>query len=236
MARQARLFIPQCPVLLELKSLGGVDVFKTREVFMGVRDRIPKSAQEEDIEIHAYCLVSTGALFMLSTDQSQAVGRFVQNLNRHLAPLIRQQEGKSMVVVWAPRFKSAVVQPGERSLQALWYVDTWGGRFGQILDVEAYAWSSYAAHIGNAAHPWLVDLPSYWQLGNTPFERQHRYKQFSEQGVSLRHVEELERCLQGGWLWSDDAFFLQVQPLANRPPRPRPKGRPLKTGGPNQRA
>lgn len=231
MARQARLFIPQCPLLLELKSLGGAEVFRTREAFLGFQQRIPKSAQEEHVDVHAYCLVPTGALFMVSSEQPQAIGRFVQNLNRHVSALLRRQALGGLPVVWAPRFKSAVIQPGERSLQALWYVDSWAARLGQAFDLEAYVWGSYAAHVGHAAEPWLSDLPSYWQLGNTPFERQHRYKQFGEQGLAVRHVEEIDQCVRGGWLWSDDAFFLQVQHTANRPPRPRPRGRIARAEG-----
>ena len=33
MARQARLFIPDCPMVLELQGVAGQDVFKTRAAF-----------------------------------------------------------------------------------------------------------------------------------------------------------------------------------------------------------
>jgi len=75
---------------------------------------------------------------------------------------------------------------------------------------------------------WLADLPIYWQLGNTPFERQSRYRQFSEQGLGEHDTSGLLQCLQKGWLWSDDSFGTQIQELANRPVRPRPRGRPAK--------
>ena len=227
MARQARLFIPQCPLVLELQGMGGQPVFKTRQAFALFQDRMPQSAQEERIAVHAYCLAPTGAMLMVSAQQPDAVGRFVQNINRHFSAFIRQNQGRQVGSVWAPRFKSTVVQPNPHSLTASVFVETWATRTGQAHDLANYAWSSYAAHIGLVSAPWLTDLPLYWQLGNTPFERQSRYKQLSEQGPSPREVAELHDCLQKGWLWSDDAFYRQVAEHANRPARPRPKGRPM---------
>ena len=86
MARQARLFIPECPMVLELQGIAGQDVFKTREAFSLFHAQLPQSASEEDVAIHAYCLVPSGALLMISTAQAAQAGRFVQNLNRHFSP------------------------------------------------------------------------------------------------------------------------------------------------------
>ncbi|HEY1059207.1 MAG TPA: hypothetical protein VGE55_10810 [Limnobacter sp.] len=228
MARQARLFIPECPVVLELQGVGGQDVFKTREAFAFFRDRLPVSAREEGVQVHAYGLATVGAMVMLLVTDAQQAGRFVQNLNRHFSPVIKDAQPTLGGPVWEPRFKSTVVQPGSRSLKACLFVEQLALRVHQTLDLATYPWSSYAAHAGVVNEPWLADLPSYWALGNTPFERQSRYRQFSEQGFSDRDQRELTECIHKGWLWSDDAFFQQVEPLANRAARPRPRGRPAK--------
>lgn len=226
MARQARLFIPQCPVVLELQGVNGRQVFKNREAFAFFHARIPVSASEERVQVHAYCLVPSGAMFLVSTTQAAAVGRFVQNMNRHFSAHVRLSQSEVSGNLWEPRFKSTVVQPGLRSLKACLYVDAYAERMAQTHDLAAYQWGSHAAHAGVINEPWLTDLPAYWQLGNTPFERQSRYRQFSEQGLSQAELHELEGCLYKGWLWSDAVFCEQVADSANRPPRPRPRGRP----------
>lgn len=226
MARQARLFVPECPMVLELQGIAGQDVFKTREAFSLFHAQMPQSASEEGIAVNAYCLVPGGALLMISAPQAVQVGRFVQNLNRHFSPAVRQVQTVSSSAIWEPRFKSTVVQPGLRSLKACLFVEQLAARVTGAPDLATYPWSSFAAHAGVVNEAWLVDLPFYWQLGNTPFERQSRYRQFSEQGMGEQDMAALSECLRKGWLWSDDAFCAQIQDLANRPVRPRPRGRP----------
>ena len=226
MARLARLFIPECPMVLELQGIAGQDVFKTREAFSLFHAQMPESASEEGIALHAYCLVPGGALLMMSARQAVQVGRFVQNLNRHFSPAVRQVQTVNSSAIWEPRFKSTVVQPGLRSLKACLFVEQLAERATGAPDLATYPWSSFAAHAGVVNEAWLVDLPIYWQLGNTPFERQSRYRQFSEQGLGELDSSALSECVRKGWLWSDDAFCTQIQELANRPVRPRPRGRP----------
>lgn len=228
MARQARLFIPECPMVLELQGIAGQEVFKTREAFSLFHAQLPLSAAEEGVALHAYCMVPVGALLMVSAQEIQRVGRFIQNLNRCFSPAVRQVQLVNSSALWEPRFKSTVVQPGSRSLKACLFVEQLAARAAGAHDLATYPWSSFAAHAGVVNEAWLSDLPVYWQLGNTPFERQSRYRQFSEQGLSERDGAELAECLQKGWLWSDDNFCTQIQDLANRPVRPRPRGRPTK--------
>ncbi|MEQ9108439.1 MAG: hypothetical protein RLO04_13320 [Limnobacter sp.] len=228
MARQARLFIPECPMVLELQGIAGQEVFKTREAFSLFHAQLPLSATEERVALNAYCMVPTGALLMISASEATKAGRFVQNLNRHFSPAVRQVQTVNSSALWEPRFKSTVVQPGSRSLKACLFVEQLAARATGAPDLATYPWSSFAAHAGVVNEAWLSDLPVYWQLGNTPFERQSRYRQFSEQGLSTDDSAGLLECLQKGWLWSDDAFCTQIQDLANRPVRPRPRGRPTK--------
>ncbi|HEX4857014.1 MAG TPA: hypothetical protein VFV28_09385, partial [Limnobacter sp.] len=196
MARQARLFIPGCPMVLELHGVGGQAVFKNRDAFSLFHAQLPKSAEEEGVSIHAYCMVPAGALLMLSTQEANQAGRFVQNLNRYFSPAVRQVQEVNSSALWEPRFKSTLVQPGTRSLKACLYVEQLATRQAGARDLATYPWSSFAAHAGVVNEAWLTDLPVYWQLGNTPFERQSRYRQFMEQGLGSSDLQELTESLQ----------------------------------------
>ncbi|GLR25607.1 hypothetical protein [Limnobacter litoralis] len=226
MARQARLFIPDCPTLILLQGVAGQVVFPNKSAFSSFRDRLPLSAQEEGVDVHAYCLTAGQALLLINCREAAQVGRFVQNLNRHYSPVIKLIKSTDMVSLWTPRFKSTEIQPGQHSLKACLFTEQLALRIGQSQDLTTYPWSSFAAHTGAVNEPWLTDLPVYWQLGNTPFERQARYRQFSEQGLSSKDVQGIEFCLQKGWLWSDPGFADAVQALANRSVGPKPRGRP----------
>lgn len=214
-------------MVLELQGIAGQEVFKTRQAFLLFHAQLPRSAAEEQVVIHAYCMVPTGALLLITAKEAACAGRFVQNLNRHFSPAVRLLQNVHSSALWEPRFKSTVVQPGLHSLKACMFVEQLAMRVTGSPDLAAYPWSSFAAHAGVVNEAWLADLPVYWQLGNTPFERQSRYRQFSEQGLGEQDSVALAECLSKGWLWGDDDFCLQVQEIANRPVRPRPRGRPV---------
>jgi putative transposase len=228
MARQSRLFIPECPLILQLQGIAGQEVFRTREAFELFRNQLPISAAQEAIDLHAFCLVPSGVMLMVSALKAPSVGRFVQNLNRYFSSVIRQIYQTHPGSSWEPRFKSTVVQPGIYSLKACLYVEQFAVRAAGVHDLFCYPWSSFSIHTGAVNEPLLVDLPSYWQLGNTPFERQSRYRQFGEQGLDTVDNQELTNCLKKGWLWGDNLYCSDIQSVANRSVRPRPRGRPVK--------
>lgn len=203
-------------------------VFKSREAYRMFRDRLPVSAEEEQIDIHAYCICPSRVALLISASQASQPGRFIQNLNRHVSPGIKQIQNLQSASVWEPRFKSTVVQPGIRSLKASLYVELLATRLGQTHDPLTYPWSSFGVHVGVVMEPWITDLPAYWALGNTPFERQVAYRQLAENSYSTAEHAELEHCLQKGWLWADTDFADAMEPHANRAVRPRARGRPRK--------
>ena len=228
MARQARLFVPDCPTLIALQGFAGQVVFPSREAFALFHARLPLSAQQEGVQIHAYGLSAGVALLLITATQARQVGRFVQNLNRHFTPALKNLLNTSTPGIWAPRFKSTEIQPGVRSLKACWYVESMAARFEPMQHLARYPWSSFAVHVGVVHEPWVCDLPSYWQLGNTPFERQVKYKEFSERLHTAETFQNLDLCLDRGWLWGDPTFCEAAGLSANRPVAPRKRGRPVK--------
>jgi putative transposase len=228
MARQQRLFIPDCPTLIRLQGIADQVVFPNRQAYAFFHARLPISAEQEGVQVHAYGLSASTAFLLVRSSQVEQLGRFVQNLNRHFSPVIKTFALAPAHCVWAARFKSTEIEPGLRSLKACLYVESLGGVLMQASDLLAYPWSSFAAHAGVRNEPWLVDLQHYWQLGNTPFERQSKYKEFTEQGSSAKETKSLESCLARGWLWGSTEFCQSVAHTANRAVMPRPRGRPLK--------
>lgn len=226
MARLPRLYVPDCPVLLELQGVGGRSVFRDKESFLMFHERLPLSAQAEGLKLYSYCLTPDKALMLIGVPQVNHIGRYVQDLNRHFVAQMRRHNPELTGCLWEPRFKSTVVQPGVRSLKACLFVEFQASHAGITNNPRTYPWSSHRVHIGSVHEPWLSDLPSYWQLGNTPFEREAEYERFAGQGLSQKDWDELEDCLQKGWLWGDPEFCTAVEPLANRAVRPRPRGRP----------
>ena len=99
----------------------------------------------------------------------------------------------------------------------------------------AYVWldgmstySSRAQHLGHYSQSFLREHAQYWQLGNTPFERQTQYAQLLEQGISVAVQNALTHTVQTGWMLGDERFIAQVELETGRRVRPAARGRPRK--------
>lgn len=214
---------------MELQGVAGLPVFRAKESYQAFLESLRLISLEQGSRIHAFCLTSSRVLILASFKRAEEAGELIQGVNRRFLPVLRQMQGEATGgTVWEPRFKSTEIQPGRRSLLAMIYVDRFALREQITSSIASYPWSSYQHHAGEARYSWLSQLPGYWQMGNTPFDRQLAYRKFADQGLPPDEIKSLSSCLQKGWLWGDDDFCEQIQPLANRPVRPRKRGRPLK--------
>jgi hypothetical protein len=100
------------------------------------------------------------------------------------------------------------------------------------FSVAVHAWTSYASHIGGKAEAWLQDHPRFWDLGNTPFERQMAWANWVKEGAP--HWEDLaitEALLRSKpWVSPEYAKTLFKGNLDAMQIRPR--GRPIKKRAP----
>ena len=108
------------------------------------------------------------------------------------------------------------------------YIDLNPVRAGMVGAPADYPWSSYAHHVGLRTDPLVTPHPLYWELGNTPFERQTRYAQLLEQGITQNTRKALEHTVQTGWMLGDDALLAQIEEQTGRRVRPAARGRPRK--------
>ncbi len=226
MARQARLFVEGYPQLLRLAVAPGRSAFFSRLAYETFLCHMYTLAPRFAVSVHAHALMPDQALLLVSCPLAKGVGAWVQAINRVFVPWVLQQTGQSAGAVWVPRFKSTVVQPGAWELASCLWVDTAPQWAGISQESVTYPWSSFAAHTGVAIDRELTDLPQYWALGNTPFERQVRYREFSDRGLPDRQVQVIAYGLDKGWAIADEQIVKTGELASNRPAAPRPRGRP----------
>ncbi|MNT48884.1 hypothetical protein D3C72_1856930 [compost metagenome] len=150
----------------------------------------------------------------------QAVGRrYARYFNR-----VANRTG----TLWEGRFRSAVFDPAQWMLPAMLYVEANELRAGEVSTPEADRWSSYRHHAGIEASPFVSDHSAYWELGNTPFERQSNYRSLTAEGLSTKTLTTLRSHAHSGWPLGDEAFLGQLGRHATRRVQPLAKGRPKK--------
>ncbi|MDP1901348.1 MAG: transposase [Rubrivivax sp.] len=218
MARLPRLEIAGQAHLVIQRSNGGQAAFADRQDRQAFVAALREAAAAAKVQVHAYALLGTEVQLLLTPAERGALGRAVQALGRRYVSAYNRRHGRAGTL-WDGRFRAAVMEPGPTRLAALQAVDAASSEPG---------FTSAGHRTGAGRDPMLVDPPEFWQLGNTPFERDAAYRARLAEGVAPAVVEWLRQAALGGWAAGSEAFAAEVAAAAARPARPRPRGRPRK--------
>ena len=186
---------------------------------------VGEAARTALVQIHGYAVVPGAVHWLLTPQDDAGVSQFVQALGRRYGRYFNARHARSGSL-WDGRFRSAVFQAERHMLDHLVWVDALPVRQGLAAHAQDFAWSSAAHHLGEKAEPWLVDPHAYWALGNTPFERELRYRQRLEEGVSAALDARITQAVNSGWAMGDEGFLAQLAQQTGRRVQPGRRGRP----------
>ena len=233
MARLSRLSVAGVVhYVLQCGHNGGAIVRDTQDV-NHLLQALREAALSCGVVLHAYS-VTTAELRVLATpDSATGISRMMQALGRRYAAGFNRRHGRRGSL-WDGRFRSALVESGHATLQALRDVDRRSLSEGEVqlaarpspAGAGPEARSSAAQRTGGRRDPALVDPPAYWHLGNTPFDREWRYRGLLAEPLAADQVDALERAVRGNWACGSAAFLASLMEAAARPVAPRPRGRP----------
>jgi putative transposase len=202
-----------------------------RPVFVDAEDQqayllvLREAARAEQVQLHAYAMMANEVQLLATPAQALSLGRLVQAVGRSYVSAYNRRHG-GYGTLWAGRFRCAVLQPGVERLNAMLVMDG--------LPKDA-ATTSCGQRQGTCPEPWLADPPEFWQLGNTPFEREAAYHRLLTQHPRTADVDRLRLAALGGWAVGSASFVAQLEQQHARPVRPRQRGRPRRlTPGPSQ--
>lgn len=213
MARLPRLVLPGHAHLVVQRGQGARPVFVDESDRRLYLDTLREAAAAERVELHAFALADNAVWLLLTPAEPASLGRFVQSLGRRYVSAYNRRHAQRGTL-WDGRYRCGVIEAGAPRLAALRFVDGQPGL------------TSAAHRTGGDRSAWLVDLPEYWSLGNTPFDREAAYRTLMVQGLPQREAEALSAAAQGGWAWGSATFATEVAAAAGRPLSPRPRGRP----------
>jgi putative transposase len=218
MARQHRLVMPGLPHLLSWPALSGLHPFPGLDDRARFLDILRETSGAEGVQVHGYALLATELRALATPTEGAALSRWVQSMGRRYVSTYNRIHARSGTL-WAGRFRSAAIEPGAWTLNALRYVDGASTEPGS---------TSAAQRCGGPRDGTLVDPQEYWSLGNTPFERESEYARLLAEPLSEAQVARLRRCLTGGWVCGDEAYLRRLATTGGPRISPRPRGRPAR--------
>ena len=225
MARLPRLLLPGHLHLMIQRSAGGMPVFRSdadAELYLAaLRDLV----REHEVLIHAYALLPTQVLLLLTPCHVQSLSRLMQAQGRRFGAAynrVHQRVG----VLWEGRFRATVLDPQAFGLAAVQFVETAAPWAGECLVASDYRWSSAAHHAGKHADPLITEHPVHWQLGNTPFEREAAYRDSVYQLQAEALHQQIEAAVLKGWVLGSPGFIATLSDLTERRLSALAQGRP----------
>jgi putative transposase len=213
MARLPRLVIPGHAHYVIQRGHNGQPVFADevdRRAFLAC---LRESARANALALHAYALNDADVHLLVTPPDEAALSRAIQQVGRSYVSAYNRRHDRRGTL-WDGRFRCGIVEPGAHRLAALLLVDGQPG-------------TTSAAHRTGGAREAAIDDPAeFWQLGNTPFEREAAYRTLLVQGVAPAMADAIGRAASGGWVAGSARF---VRALGDNAParhlQPRPAGR-----------
>jgi putative transposase len=239
MARLPRLSRPGIAhYVLQRGHNGGavvLDDLDTERLLQTLRE----AARSNGVVLHAHAVSGSELRLLATPDSAVGISRMMQALGRQYASGFNRRHGRSGSL-WDGRFRAALVESGPAVLTAMRHIDQMSapvdlqsGELSAELPAgtppvpDALQGHSSAGHrTGGRRDPALVDPPVYWELGNTPFDRESRYRSLLADPIPPEDAAALMHAVQGCWAWGSAAFLEDLAALTARPAAPRPRGRP----------
>lgn len=210
MARLPRLTIPGQPHHVIQRGTNRQPVFLDDGDFTFMLALLTEYGGRERVAIHSYVLMDNH-FHLLATPETarglpammQAVGRrYVQHFNRR-----HQRSG----ALWEGRYRATPLQTERYFLPCMVYIDLNPVRAGLVARPADYPWSSHRHYAGVRHDPLVVPHAVYWELGNTPFEREASYARLVSNGISVEEQRLLTDSTLKGWALGAEDFVSGIQ-------------------------
>lgn len=230
MSRLPRLAIAGLPHLVLQRGAASQPVFRDDEDRLDFLTRLNESSAAHRVAVHAYILLDDEIQLVATPGDAASLSRMMQSLGRTYVAGFNRRHQRSGTL-WQGRFRSTVFEPERYLVFAMRLVEARALTTG-VLDPMDYPWSSARHHGGRQRSSLVSDHPVFWALGNTPFDREARYRELLAQPLPALEANELEQAVAKGWALGTPSFVRGLMQNTSRRLRPLPRGRPKGTRRP----
>ncbi len=226
--RLARLYAPGLPQLVQASFVPHLAQAWQQSLekapFGLLVDWLRQFALAEGVRLHGWSITPQALSLLVTPTDKPSISRLMQNIGRHLSAHLKGGG------VFVGRYHNTVLEPGQWVLPALVWLETAPVVAGYAPAALTWRWSSAAQHCGepDAYRTLVQDHRDYWSCGNTPFERQAKYRAMLSASLDPVKQKKIESAIKGQWALGSAAFAKSLENVASRRATPRQRGRPSK--------
>jgi putative transposase len=227
MARQPRLILPHEPHLIIQRGNDNQLIFRDDEDHRRFLEWLRESAKFYRVAIHAYVLMPNHLHVLATPSDEDGLAAMMQKVGRLYVPWFNNKYGRSGTL-FQGRFRTSVIDPDVYFLACIRYIELNPLRSQLAFELLDYPWSSYAHHAGVRPDPLITDHAKYWELGNTPFQREAAFIELVQQGMSGQELDTINAAVLKGAPLGSHAFKVALEHQTKRQILPAKRGRPFK--------
>ena len=227
MARLRRLVAPGFPHHVIQRGNNRQQIFLDSSDCERFLTTLQEAAQKFALAIHAYVLMPNHVHLLVTPADDQRLSLVMQGVGRAYVRWFNARHGRTGTL-WEGRYRSAVVESERYLLACMRYVEMNPVRAGIVEIPSQYRWSSHGHHIGKRIDPLISEHELFWDLGNTPFDRQAAYSRLFETALAQDELNGIRAATQSGWALGGRPFADELGRLQDRRASPKRPGRPRK--------
>lgn len=231
MARQARWSLPGHAHHILIRGNNRQAIFVDDEDRRRLLAHLADALREHTLSLHAYVLMPNHLHLLATPATAGGVGQAMQAMGRRYVGGFNHRHQRSGTL-WEGRYRAHLVAPDE-VLRSMRFIELNPQRNGWAAALQEADWSSLPHHLGAIRDPLVSDLPAYWRLGNTPFEREAAYRAWLEQGIGQGELSQIKAHLVSGRPLGSPAYLREIEQSTERSLVQRPRGRPRKVPAAN---
>ncbi|WP_075793800.1 transposase [Massilia putida] len=227
MARQPRLVLPNEPHHIIQRGNDNQVIFRDDDDHRRFLECLRESAKFYRVAIHAYVLMPNHLHLLATPSDEEGLAAMMQKVGRLYVPWFNNKHGRSGTL-FQGRFRTSVIDPDAYFLACIRYIELNPLRSQLAFDPLDYPWSSYAHHAGVRPDPLITDHAKYWELGNTPFQREAAFIELAQQGMAGQELDTINAAVLKGAPLGSHEFKLELERKTKRQILPAKRGRPFK--------
>lgn len=186
---------------------------------------LAETAKRHAVAVHAFVLLPDRVHLLATPSDALGLSKMMQAIGRSYVPYFNGRHQRSGSL-WGGRFRATVIDAASYFNDCAQYIEYLPVQAGVSQEIRDYPWSSYAHHAGLHRQSWLTDHPSYWAMGNTPFDREAAYQRRCAQPPEPDFTAAIEAATYKGWALGPEAFQTGLAKLTPRRLQPARRGRP----------
>lgn len=182
--RLPRLALPGLPQHVVIRGVNGQSIFHTDHDYRTFQCYLETAMAKFDCALHAYALMPNHIHLFITPTCSNGVGKLVQLVARQYVQYFNQHHQRTGTL-WEGRYKSALVDSDNFSLNIYRYIEQNPLRNNSTSDIAAFPWSSYRHNAGIAVDNLITPCDAYLNLAVNSEARQSRYRKLASQMLAI---------------------------------------------------